>query len=165
MAEGTLISFDNLLRVLNEYRQMVVSLYRDKLIENDHVASHALIDNINYIIKKGDKEVEVDLRLRDYWKYVENDTKPHFPPINTILEWVKVKPVLPSKTYDGKLPTQKQLAFLIARKIDEKGTKGSHDLQQTVQEVNAMFEQRIGEAITQDLNEAMISIITEFQMK
>lgn len=165
MEAGTLISFDNLLRVLNEYRQMVVSLYRDKLIDDDHVASHALIDNINYIIKKGDKEVEVDLRLRDYWKYVENDTKPHFPPINAILEWVKVKPVLPSKTYDGKLPTQKQLAFLIARKIDEKGTKGSHDLQQTVQEVNAMFEQRIGEAITQDLNEAMISIITEFQMK
>lgn len=165
MEAGTLISFDNLLRVLNEYRQMVVSLYRDKLIDDDHVASHALIDNINYIIKKGDKEVEVDLRLRDYWKYVENDTKPHFPPINAILEWVKVKPVLPSKTYDGKLPTQKQLAFLIARKIDEKGTKGSHDLQQTVQEVNAMFEQRIGEAITQDLNDAMISIITEFQMK
>jgi len=165
MEAGTLISFDNLLRVLNEYRQMVVSLYRDKLIDDDHVASHALIDNINYIIKKGDKEVEVDLRLRDYWKYVENDTKPHFPPINAILEWVKVKPVLPSKTYDGKLPTQKQLAFLIARKIDEKGTNGSHDLQQTVQEVNAMFEQRIGEAITQDLNDAMISIITEFQMK
>lgn len=165
MAQGSLIQFDNLITVLNEYRQAVIDLYRQKLIADDHVASHALIENINYILVRGNREVEVDLRLKDYWKYVENDTKPHFPPLKAILEWVKVKPVLPTKTYNGKLPTQKQLAFLIARKISEVGTKGSKDLQQTLQEVNRMYEQRIGDAIAKDIDDAMVSILLEFQMK
>lgn len=165
MAEGTLIKFDNLMRVLNDYRQTVINTYKAHLADNDHIASHNLIDNITYIISKGNRDIEVDLKLRDYWKYVENDTKPHFPPINAILEWVKVKPVIPSKAYSGKLPTQEQLAFLIARKISEVGTEGTHDLTETMQEVNRMYEQRIGDAITKDLDETMISIITEFQMK
>ena len=38
MASDTLIHFDNLIRVLNEYRQAVIDLYRNKLQEDDHVA-------------------------------------------------------------------------------------------------------------------------------
>ena len=38
-------------------------------------------------------------------------------------------------------------------------------LRDALAEVNNRYEQRIGEAINQDLNSAMISILTEFQMK
>lgn len=165
MEGSTLISFDNLIAVLEEYRMAVIDTYKKHLTDNDHIASHGLIDNIRYQIIKDGKSVEVDLILKDYWRYLENGTKPHFPPISAILEWIKVKPVLPSQTYNGKLPTEKQLAFLIARKISEVGTKGTHDLHDALTEVNDRYEQRIGEAINQDLNSAMISILTEFQMK
>jgi hypothetical protein len=46
----------------------------------------------------------ISLNLQDYWKYVEDGTRPHFPPIEDILQWIKVKPVLPRKR-KGKLPT------------------------------------------------------------
>ena len=154
-----LITFNNLITVLDEYRQAVIDIYKQHLVADDHIASHALIQNINYVIERGNRAIEVDLRLMDYWKYVEDDTKPHFPPLKAILEWVKVKPVIPSQTYNGKLPTQEQLAFLIARKISEVGTKGTHDLEEAIQEVNRMYEQRIGDAISQDLDEALTSIL------
>lgn len=165
METGTLIDFSNTLRVLDEYRNAIINLYKSNLINDDHVATGNLINDITYIVDKGNRTVEVSLRLKDYWKYVENDTKPHWPPIDKILEWIKVKPVLPSKTYNGKLPTEKQLAYLIARKISEKGTKGTHDLNETLQEVNMMFEKRIGDAISEDLNLAMTAIMMEFNMK
>lgn len=159
MESQELISFDNLLNTLNEYRDTVISLYKQKLTDDDHIASRKLIDNVTYVLKTGNGDIELDLNLQDYWKYLEEGTKPHFPPIKAILDWVKIKPVLPSKTYDGKLPTQEQLAFLIARKISEDGTKGTHDLEEAVQQVNEIFEQRIEEAISMDIDEVVVSLL------
>ena len=151
------------MRVLEEYQQMVEQVYKQKLTEDDHFATGDLINKMRYHIKQSTREVEVDLELKDYWKYVENGTKPHWPPIDAILKWVKVKHILPSNTYNGKLPTEKQLAYLISRKISEKGTEGTHDLRETLQQVNNMFEQRIGEAIAEDIDGALTAILTEFQ--
>lgn len=172
MASDTLIHFDNLIRVLDEYRQAVINLYRNKLNEDDHVATHNLMDHITYVINQGRGDIEVDLRLADYWKYVENGTKPHYPPIKPILDWVKVKfkGVPPNaKTYDGPLPSvetlESQFAHAVQHSIGVKGTEGTHDLQETLQEVNRMYEYRIGEAITQDLDDMMVAILTEFNVK
>ena len=165
MASNTLISFDHLLRVLDEYRAAVLNLYRDRLKTDDHVASGDLIDKLICRVKQGNREVEIDLQLRDYWKYIEEGTKPHWPPIDAIVKWIKVKNVLPTNTYDGKLPTERQLAYLIARKISEKGTEGTHDLRDALREVNQMFETRIGEAVAEDIEGVMTSILTEFQVK
>lgn len=172
MASDTLIHFDNLIRVLDEYRQAVIDLYRTKLQEDDHVATRNLMDHITYVLNRGNREIEVDLRLADYWKYVENDTRPHYPPIKPILDWVKVKfkGVPPNaKTYDGPLPSvetlESQFAHAVQQSIGVKGTDGTHDLQETLQEVNRMFEFKIGEAITQDLDDMMVAILTEFNMK
>ena len=172
MASDTLIHFDNLIRVLDEYRQAVINLYRNKLNEDDHVATHNLMDHITYVINQGRGDIEVDLRLADYWKYVENGTKPHYPPIKPILDWVKVKfkgAPPNAKTYDGPLPSvetlESQFAHAVQHSIGVKGTEGTHDLQETLQEVNRMYEQRIGEAITQDLDDMMVAILTEFNVK
>lgn len=172
METSTLIHFDNLIRVLDEYRMMVIDIYRNKLKADEHVATGNLMNNITYILNRGNREIEVDLRLADYWKYVENDTKPHYPPISAILDWVKVKfhgTPPNAKTYDGPLPSvetlEKQFAYAVQHKIGREGTEGTHDLQETMREVNQMFEQKIAEAIADDLDDTMISIITQFQMK
>ena len=163
MASNALISFDNLLTALDEYRAAVMNLYQEKLRLEDHFATGELINHMTYHIVQGNQAIEVDLQLEDYWKYVENDTRPHWPPIDAILKWVKVKKILPSKTYDGKLPTEKQLAYLISRKISEKGTTGTHDLRDAMQAVNIQFEQRIGDAVAQDIEGALTSILTALQ--
>ena len=165
METSQLINFSNLEAVLEEYATSVCALYRDKLSLHDHYASGNLINNMTYIIDRGVNSIEVSLKLEDYWKYVENGTRPHWPPVSKILEWVRVKHILPSKTYNGKLPTEKQLAFLISRKISEVGTKGTQDLSMTLHDLNTAYEQKIGEAINEDLNEAMTAILLEFQMK
>ena len=165
MASNTLISFDNLLTALDEYRAAVMNLYQEKLRLEDHIATGDLINHMTYHIVNGNQAIEVDLQLEDYWKYVENDTRPHWPPIDAILKWVKVKKILPSKTYDGKLPTEKQLAYLISRKISEKGTTGTHDLRDAMQAVNIQFEQRIGDAVAKDIEGALTSVLTELQTK
>lgn len=170
MASNTLINFSHLEQVLHEYINTLSSLYRDRLIKDGHVATEDLINNIKAVFHQGNREIEVGLNLKDYWKYVEYDTKPHFPPIGEtiedpgILRWVHVKHLTDNaRTYDGKLPTEKQLAYLIARKISREGTTGTHDLEQTIQQLNAQFEVKIADAIGEDLNSAMISILSALQ--
>ena len=172
MASNTLISFDNLRQVLEEYAMVVVERYKDNLMKSGHIASGGLLNSVKYIIDQKDQSIEVSLNLKDYWYTVEYDMPAHWPPIDAILEWVKVKKLVGrAKTYDGKLPTEKQLAFLIARSIagksdnqeklknPEGGTNGTHDLQKSIDEVNAMFEVKIGEALAKDVENMAYAVL------
>lgn len=160
-----LISFTNLERVLEEYAVAARNTLQDKYINKDHIASGELLNTLEYQIDKGTTSISVSLKLQDYWKYLEEGTKPHWPPVSKMLEYVKVKPVLPSKTYNGKLPTEEQLAYLIGRKIAREGTEGTHALKETLAEVNAKYESLIGEAIYKDLDNAVMAILLEFRGK
>ena len=152
----------NLEKVLEEYGRELRNKYQDSLINNDRIASGELLNSCEYIIQKDSYSISVSLQLAEYWKYVEWDTKPHWPPVDKILEWVKIKPVLPQSGSDGKLPTPEQLTFLIGRKIAKEGTKGSNDLHQSIEELNNEYMQLIEEAISKDVDEASTVIITEF---
>ena len=145
-----LISFENLQQTLEEYGQEVRNLYQDKLILHDRIASGDLLNSVEFEVAGGDQKWEVTLTLAKYWKYVEYDTRPHWPPINKILEWVRIKPVLPRPDANGKLPTPEGLAFLISRKISEQGTKGTHDLEDTLEEINERYRDKIVLALAKD---------------
>lgn len=95
---------------------------RNRLSNNNTDASGKLSKSIKGIVKQSGKWVTISIQMEDYWKYVENGTKPHFPPIDAIKKWISVKPVLPRPLKNGKLPTTNQLAYLIGRKIAKKGT-------------------------------------------
>lgn len=58
---------------------------------------------------------------------VELGTKPHFPPIAPIADWVHAKLGVPQAEAGS-------VAFLIARKISRKGTKGAHMFEKTFTE-------------------------------
>lgn len=69
----------------------------------------------------------------NYSIYVHEDTRPHFPPVDKIQEWVKVKKLaarysVKSKKRFGGTKTQhnedRALAWAIAKSISRKGTKG-----------------------------------------
>lgn len=145
-------NFPNLTNVLNDFGRFLVDEYKDNLILNDKNASYDLYNSINYSIKKGNKEFNVLLELNHYWKYIENGRKAgKMPPISKIEEWIKVKPVLPRPNSNGTLPTTKQLAYLIARKIGLEGIKPQPLLQQSLNDIMGVMIEFIEEAIYKDL--------------
>lgn len=107
-----------------------------KLDSNGTNASNDLKNSIRGIVQQNGKYIVISIELEDYWKYVEYETKPHFPPLSAIKKWISVKPVLPRPLPSGKLPTANQLSYLIARKISKVGTKPQPFLKPTINDFN-----------------------------
>lgn len=154
-----LLKLDNTERVLQEYAVEFRNMYQDNLIRSDRIASGELLNNIRTQVQVNGTTYEVLLTLSDYWKYVEEDTKPHWPPRNAILQWVRIKPVIPRPDAYGRIPTPESLAYLISRKIARSGTEGSHDLRKTQQVMNADIRQRLEEAFALDVSETFSRLI------
>lgn len=146
-----LIELNELRKVLEDFATDIRDRYKDVLANNDHIASRNLVDSIRTQVVVGESAYEVTMTLADYWKYIENDTRPHFPPPSAILKWIEVKPVIPRPDANGRIPTPKQLAFLISRKIAREGTTGTHDLQQTKDNILPWYQERIEAALGHDM--------------
>lgn len=140
-----------LMAVLEDLARDVREGYISQLEKHDRRATGNLIDSVHTTIEVNGSRYIVWLHLADYWKYVENGTRPHWPPPSAILKWIEAKPVIPRPDANGRIPTPKQLAFLIGRKISEVGTKGSHDLKQTEDAVLPFYEERLTEALHRDV--------------
>ena len=146
------MEFDNLFKTLREYASRAVTLYKQRLLDDDKKASGQLIDSVSSEIKVGSDTFTVVLNLANYWKYVEDGRRPgKFPPPKAILKWITVKPVIPRPIH-GKLPTKKQLAFLIGRKIATEGIEAGHQLKETVDSLNAEYIPRLEAALQEDFN-------------
>lgn len=131
--------------------------YKDEIDKSGHNASGELEKTASYKCTFNGKWFELTFSLQDYWKYLENGTKAHFPPTDAIERWITVKRIVPS-SINGKVPSTKQLAYLIARGISRKGTQPTKLLQKTIDNaddlINALcdelirqFEQEIEEEI------------------
>lgn len=154
-----LIDLPHVQAVMEEMAIAIRNEYQDNLIRNDRIASGDLLNNIEYEITRGDFTYTIYVKMKDYWYYVENGRKAgKMPPIDNILRWITVKPVLPRPNAEGKLPTPQQLAFLIARKIGEEGTEGTQDLRKATDTIWDTFEDRLYEAIDEDVDAAFIQI-------
>lgn len=158
-----LIKYDHLKEVLERYAIALRNEYQDNLIRSDRVASGKLLNTVEYEVKDKKGTYTVSLRLQDYWEWVENGRPPTQSGGNgdlrrAILDWIKVKPVLPRPDKNGKLPTPQQLAYLISRKIHRFGYEGTQDLRKAQDSVWDRFVYEIYEAIDKDWDSALIKI-------
>ena len=164
-----LIDLSELQKVLQDLANDIRDNYKEHLQFNNRYTergvptgySQKLIDSVETQVVVGDNAYEVTMTLNDYWKYVEDDTKPHFPPPNKILEWVEIKPVIPRPLASGKIPSPKQLAFLIGRAIYEHGTKGSHDLEKVKEGIIPFYKDKIAAALGHDMENYIRKIVVE----
>ena len=157
-----LIDLTELQQVLQDLANDIRDNYKEHLQFNDrYTKEHKLIDSVKTQVVVGDNAYEVTMTLNDYWKYVEYDTKPHFPPVSKILEWVEIKPVIPRPLASGKIPSPKQLAFLIGRAIYEHGTKGSHDLEKVKDGVIPWYKEKIAIALGHDMENYIRKLVME----
>ena len=156
-----LLELTELQKVLEDFATDIRDGYKDMLANNDHIASRELVDSVKTQVVIGDNSYEVTMTLQDYWKYVENDTKPHFPPRDAILKWIEVKPVIPRPGSNRVIPTPKQLAFLIYRKIANEGTTGTHDLQKTKDNILPWWREQISKALGHDMENYIRKLVRE----
>ena len=156
-----LIDLTELQKVLQDFATDIRDRYKDVLANNDHIASRKLVESVKTQVVVGDTYFEVTMTLEDYWKYVEYDTKPHFPPPDAILRWIEVKPVIPRPGANGRIPTPKQLAYLICRKISIEGTTGTHDLAKTKEDILPWWREQISLALGHDMENYIRKVVRE----
>ena len=149
-----LLEYPHLAEVLREFSDYFRNDYEQRLIGHDRYATGELLESIRTEVRAGGTTYEVVVHLRDYWKYIEDDTRPHFPPPDALLRWVQVKPTLPRPfILNGKEVIPKSLAYLIGRKISRVGTKGTHDLADAKQTTMDTFKARVRAALGHDLRD------------
>jgi hypothetical protein len=145
-----MITFNHLQQALAQYGEAIADRYKTNLEASGRRATGNLISSVNTKVTVDEQTFVIELSLEDYYYYVENGRSAgRFPPVDKILEWIRVKPILPTPDINGKLPTEKQLAFLIGRKIANEGFEGTKDLEHTMEEVD--YEAIIEEALDQDV--------------
>ena len=153
-----MIAFQHLQEALAQYADAITDRYKTNLEYSGRRASGELITSINSKVTVNGNEFSIELNLEDYWYYVENGRSAgKFPPPEKILEWIRLKPILPEPMANGKLPTEQQLAFLIGRKIANEGFQGTNDLKRTMEEVD--FEQIIQDALDLDIMESVDELL------
>lgn len=153
--------FLNLKKALEDYMEAVSRVYKGKLTADGHKATGKLIGSVKASVQIGSTQYIGELRLEDYWKYIEYGTKPHWPPPNAILKWIQAKPILP-RAINGITPSKDQLAYLIGRKISQTGTKAGNELGNTIDEVNATYRPIIEQAVEKDLQGELTIIFNNF---
>lgn len=123
-----------MIKINNEINDICADLlerYKQSLKDNNHIASGNLYNTAKYKCSFDGKWFEVSFILDSTWRYLEDGTKPHFPPIEAIEKWITVKHIIPT-TNSGRVPTTRQTAYLIARGISKNGTKPTKLLQKTI---------------------------------
>ena len=125
----------------------LLQLYKEKIVQNN--ASGNLSGTASYTCNFDGRHFEVYFILEEYWKYVEYGRKSgKFPPLNKIEEWIRIKPIVPSSK-SRKIPSTKQLAFLISRSIAKNGTKAYKPLKETLDSADSLIEELSNEIINQ----------------
>ena len=149
--------------VLINYALLVRDGYKEKLASDGINASGSLSNSVQAMVDVNGTQYEVYLTLNDYWKWIEGGR----PPTQQngdgelrrkILEWIKVKPVIPTP-FNGKLPTEEQLAYLISRKIHTLGYEGKQPLQKTIDELEDMMFEDLQNAMAEDIAEEVDKIM------
>lgn len=156
------IKWNNLYRVLNEFADAFIENARRNLDSNNSNATRNLYDSFEKIIEIGKDHYSVKIAMADYGKYVENGRGPgKYPPIDKIQEWVEVKPISITPDMNGRTPSVRQVAFAISKKIAEEGTQAQPFFEPAKEQTIREFEDRITEAITDDIYDYINELVVE----
>lgn len=170
------MEWENTKLILDEFGKQFIDAYRSGLDEKDANASMGLYNSLNFEIKLGEQSISLDILLNDYWKYLEYGCKGeessypeayypvHFPPTSAIEEWIRIKPVIPDQR-NGKLPTQKQLAFLIARSIYNQGIEPRFIFRDAGESVWEQLKDALEDAITKDVKNNIKEVFKIFDFR
>lgn len=161
------MEFNRVQKVLTDFVELMRDGYKERLASEGINASGSLSNSVTANVEMDGTVFEVSLTLNEYWKYIEGGRPPTQNNGNgelrrNILQWIKVKPVLP-KPFNGKLPTEEQLAYLISRKIHREGYEGKEPLKKTFEELEIMLKEDLEIAFAEDIAEDIEKIMVLFK--
>lgn len=143
---------------MEDYRKFL------ELATKDNTKHYELSKNIKFNLQVNDTVFEIEFQAPSYWRYANYGRSPgKFPPPDKIEDWIVRRKIAPYPTRDGKIPTRKQLSFLIARKIANEGFKGSGFLEKSLKEQEDYWEDRISDAITRDIELQIMEWLSPFR--
>jgi hypothetical protein len=159
------MEFTHLEKVLMEYGERVKASYQKNLDDEGVNATGNLRNSVSVVVEKDEKSIEVALNLNEYWKWIEGGRPPTQNNGNgelrrAILDWIRVKPVIPTP-FNGKLPTEPQLAYLISRKIHTLGYEGKGLLKKS-QDENEDFLMNVELALLEDIEKSIEEVLVLF---
>ena len=158
-----LIELTELQQVLADYARDAAEIYKYQLALGGKRASRKLIDSVRSNVEVDGNSYEVSLTLQDYWKYVEGGRKGKessppgavckaaFPPVDALVRWINIKPILPRPDQYGRIPSPETLAFLIGRKIEREGIEPHPALATTKEELERMYKGKLAAALGHDV--------------
>lgn len=122
--------------------------YREEQLAQSLSQRASVPDSMAPEIIADDHVIHLVFSLAYYWYYVENGRRPGLrPPLHKIIDWVERTGLA-----EGKDISVKSLAFLIARKIGNEGTKGKHVVQTVVARNAERWIERCRIAAIKDVN-------------
>lgn len=151
MASSVEIIDDAIKNYLIEFGENVQGNLLEKIRDYDIAKEISLEINLD-----NDNDWFVFLNMPEYWKYIEYGRGPgKQPPIDKMLKFVKKITPTPYQLPSGKrvIPTEKQLAFLIGRKIGKDGVQGKYYLKETLEELEFEFIEGLKKVLVTKIKE------------
>ena len=151
------MNFPHLEKVMQEYSMYLLNSTKSNLPDTYRIKS-----KLSFIFEIDGNFYNIIFKAPEYFKWVENGRGPgKNPPIKAIEEWITIKHITPYPTAKGKLPTKKQLAFLISRAIGKEGTKATPTfaLSRSLDEDKSYWNEQIDRAVFEDVNDNIEQIL------
>ena len=129
----------NIQSILYQVAYDVALDYQTEL-RNQGISATGALANVDFEVTIGENGYNISLTLPDHWKYVEYGRRPgKFPNVASLQEWIQVRKILPRPMANGKLPTEKQLTFMIGNSIKENGIPARPVLANTLEKNKDMI--------------------------
>lgn len=139
--------------------KQLADAYKAELRTADAVASGSLVQ-FRWDVKLEKNGLKLVYYLPEHWRYIEYGRRPtknrgDGSVYKSIYNWILDKGITPKARYNSKgvkyIPTQKQLAFLITRKIHSEGYfspnhQGKHPLEKAMQKTKTLQQQFVDTA-------------------
>ena len=148
----------------------IANAYKNEIERVGAVASGDLRD-FNWDVQLTENGLALVFQLPDYWREVEFGRGPTQKPQGNIVQkqiekWIRMKGIHPMQRM-GKngpyTPSEKGLAYLIARKIHKEGFKGRHPLEHALTASRPMlddFGREAGAILGDEMVEAILKLDT-----
>lgn len=147
------LKIQNTRRFLRDvYTYSIESRYKQNILNSDKVVTGNLIDSIKVRYRTSGYIIDIYLDELNYGYWVNNGRKAgRFPPVDAMLDFVRLKPIMAKPDKKGKLPTEKQLAFLVGRSIAEKGFNGVFAIDDALASTRLEYQDELNSIFASDM--------------